>query len=189
MKLLYINIYNKNYNYKLYIHKIIKNINYIYNKYKDIIEKEYNINKKNINKIINYYIDKINFNYYYQYEDNKILKYIFYLNIKNKIKFNIFKNNNIDFLFKLYKLTIKYNKKIINILKKKINNWDINIINFIDLILLKMAISEYYFINKKINIIIYEYINIIKLYSSNKSKFFLNGILDNIFKNIKIKQW
>ncbi|MDH3004300.1 MAG: hypothetical protein NHG00_00635 [Candidatus Shikimatogenerans sp. JK-2022] len=187
MKLLYISVYNKKYNYKFYIYNLLNKIYNIYNIYIKKIKKEYYYNnKKNIINIINKYIDKINNNYYYQYEEVQIIKYILYLNIINKIKFNFFKNNNINFLFNLYKITKKKNNKIIKIIKKNIINWDINRINLIEIIILKMAISEFFFIRKNekkfINIIISEYINIINIFSSIKSKYFINGILDNIFK-------
>ncbi|WGH25251.1 MAG: hypothetical protein NHF96_00480 [Candidatus Shikimatogenerans bostrichidophilus] len=186
MKLLYIYIYNKNHNFKLYLYNLIKTINNIYNKYINIILKDKK--NKNINYIINNYIDKINTSYYFQYEEKELIKYILYLNIKNKIKFNIFKNNNINFLLNLYYIIDKKNDKILKIIKGKIRNWDINRINIIDIIILKMAICEYYFIkNNNIKIIISEYINLIKIFSSPKSILFINGILDNIFKNIKLK--
>ncbi|MDH3004640.1 MAG: hypothetical protein NHF90_00590 [Candidatus Shikimatogenerans sp. JK-2022] len=188
MKLLYINIYNNKINSKSYINKIIKNIYKIYNIYRKKINN--NNNYKNINNNIKKYLLKIKNNYNIQYEEKEILKYILYLNIKNKIKFNIFKFNNINFFFSLYNITKKKNNVITNIIKKKIINWEINRINIIDIIILKMAISEFFFIKKNskyINIIIYEYINIINLFSTFKSISFINAILDNIFKNIKIK--
>ncbi|WGH25072.1 MAG: hypothetical protein NHG14_00475 [Candidatus Shikimatogenerans bostrichidophilus] len=180
MKLLYISKYNKQLEYKRYLYDIIKNIYILYNFY---LKKKYSINK--IYKLLIFKKKSFKF----QYEDRELIKYILFLTLKYNIKFNIFKNNNINFFLNLYKKTKKKNNKILNIIKEKIINWDIKRINKIELIILKMAITEFFFLNisyKSINIIITEYINIIKIYSSYKSKIFINGILDNIFKTVKI---
>ena len=49
----------------------------------------------------------------------------------------------------------------------------------LDLCIIQLSICEYMFINKTKNIIINEYINIAKKYSSPKMYTFLNKILDN----------
>ncbi|MDH3004516.1 MAG: hypothetical protein NHG08_00890 [Candidatus Shikimatogenerans sp. JK-2022] len=190
MKLLYITNYNNKFNKQLYYYNIINNIYNIINFYEIKIINFYKKKNNNIINIINKNINKLKNNFYIQYEDKEILKYILYLKINNNIKFTFFKNNNIFFLDKLYKLTIKNKKKIIEIIKKYIINWEINRLNIIDLIILKMAICEFYYLlneknNKYIKIIISEYIKISNLFSSNKSKYLINGILDKIFKNVK----
>ncbi|WGH24889.1 MAG: hypothetical protein NHF88_00475 [Candidatus Shikimatogenerans bostrichidophilus] len=183
MILLYINIYNIKVNYKKYIYNRINNINNILNN----IKKNKNI-FNNYNKILKY-INNIRNNFYIQYEEKEILKYIVYLKYKNKIKFKFFKNNNFKFFIFLYKVIKNKKKIILKIIKKYTISWTINRINPLNLIILLMAISEFYIIRKKnkkyIKILIYEYINISNIYTSFKSKFFINGILDKIFKTVK----
>ncbi|WGH25810.1 MAG: hypothetical protein NHF89_00495 [Candidatus Shikimatogenerans bostrichidophilus] len=188
MKFLYTDIYNNNLkNIKNNIYILIKNLNYKYYKiYNKIINNKNK--KKNIIKIINKYINKFKYNYFFQLEDKEIIKYIIYLKIKKKKEFNIYKNNNIKFLFNLYLKTKKKKNEINFLIKKTVKKWNIKRINKIDLIIIQMAICEFYFLKEKknINIIINEYINISKIFSTYKSKYFINGILDNIFKK-KIK--
>ena len=55
-------------------------------------------------------------------------------------------------------------------------------------ILLKMAISELLFFNEiPVRVTINEYIEIAKDYSTPKSNIFINGVLDNISKDFKVK--
>ncbi|WGH24706.1 MAG: hypothetical protein NHF92_00475 [Candidatus Shikimatogenerans bostrichidophilus] len=181
MILLYIKKYNKNINNKKYIYKNIKNINKILK----IINNNF-ITINNYKKILLYFKNKFPS---IQYEDKEIIKYIIYLKYKKKINFIFFKRNNINFFLILYKIIKIKKKKILNIIKNKTINWTIYTINPLIIILLLMAISEYYIIRKRekiyINILIYEYINIANIFTSLNSKIFINGILDKIFKTIK----
>lgn len=73
----------------------------------------------------------------------------------------------------------KYNEEI----NDKTPNWDSDRIADVDLILIKMAITEFlYFPSIPSRVSINEYIEIAKDYSSRKSSFFVNGVLDKILK-------
>jgi len=113
-------------------------------------------------------------------------------NIKNfKLKN---KNNNLlfpmfitesdkEFCPKLFKLTINNKKENLNILSKYVENWELNRISLLDRILLEMAITEFkYFYDIPKNVILDEYIEISKYYSTEKSHIFINGVLDKIFE-------
>ncbi len=67
--------------------------------------------------------------------------------------------------------------KIINLLNKK-NDISFDSIPILDLCIIQLSVCEYLYINKTKNIIINEYINIAKKYSSPKMYTFLNKILD-----------
>ncbi len=70
----------------------------------------------------------------------------------------------------------------------KTPNWESDRIADIDFILLKMAISELLFFNEiPVRVTINEYIEIAKDYSTPKSNIFINGVLDNISKDFKVK--
>ena len=73
----------------------------------------------------------------------------------------------------------KYNEEI----NDKTPNWDSDRIADVDLILIKMAINEFlHFPTIPARVTINEYIEIAKDYSSHKSSFFVNGVLDKILK-------
>ena len=100
----------------------------------------------------------------------------------------VFKNN-IDkkFALSLFQLTINNDQEYEKIIVKKAKNWDIERIAIMDQILIKMAFCEILNMPElPINVSLDEYIEISKYYSTNKSKMFVNGLLDsavNDFKN------
>jgi transcription antitermination protein NusB len=66
------------------------------------------------------------------------------------------------------------------------NNWDLERIAFLDLLLMKMAISEAIeFPSIPTKVTLNEYIEISKYYSTEKSGNFINGILDKVFHALK----
>ncbi|WP_111708376.1 transcription antitermination factor NusB [Lutibacter citreus] len=66
----------------------------------------------------------------------------------------------------------------------KTPNWDADRIADIDMILIKMAICEFLkFPSIPSRVTINEYIEISKDYSTNKSSYFINGVLDKILKD------
>jgi len=65
------------------------------------------------------------------------------------------------------------------------SNWDPERIALIDLILLQMGVCEFlYFPTIPAKVTINEYIEIAKLYSSVQSAQFVNGVLDNVLKDL-----
>tara|TARA_B100000886_G_C20096638_1_gene356130 strand:- start:160 stop:552 length:393 start_codon:yes stop_codon:yes gene_type:complete len=73
---------------------------------------------------------------------------------------------------------VKNKDKIINLLNKK-NDISFDNIPILDLCIIHLSVCEYMYINKTKSIIINEYINIAKKYSSPKMYTFLNKILDS----------
>lgn len=66
---------------------------------------------------------------------------------------------------------------------EKTPNWDAERIAEIDLVLIKMALTEFvYFPSIPTRVTINEYIEIAKDYSTSKSSFFINGVLDKLLK-------
>ncbi len=67
----------------------------------------------------------------------------------------------------------------------KLNNWDKERVALIDLLLLRMGICEFlYFPTIPTKVTINEYIDIAKQYSTPQSGQFVNGVLDNILKDL-----
>lgn len=89
-----------------------------------------------------------------------------------------------DLLAKYY----DHEEELVEIIKPKLKNWDIERIAVIDIVMVKMAICELkYFPNIPVKVTINEYIDLAKEYSSDKSKDFMNGILDKIMKDLQEK--
>jgi N utilization substance protein B len=67
----------------------------------------------------------------------------------------------------------------------KLKNWDPERIALLDMILMKMGVSEFlYFETIPPKVTINEYIDLAKDYSTQQSGQFVNGILDNIHKDL-----
>ena len=93
------------------------------------------------------------------------------------------KSNN-DFIYSLYDGVLEHTKLTEGIIKSHLENWEIDRIAQIDKILLKMGICEIYFIdNIPPKVTISEMVEIAKIYSTDESPVFINGILDAVFKN------
>ena len=68
----------------------------------------------------------------------------------------------------------------------KTQNWEIERIAFLDTLLMKLALTEVlFFQNIPVKVSLDEYIEISKNYSSQKSKIFINGVLDKIISELK----
>ena len=71
------------------------------------------------------------------------------------------------------------------VIKPKLNNWDMERIAVIDMILLRLGVCELlYFDTIPTKVTINEYIDLAKDYSTEQSGHFVNGILDNIHKEL-----
>lgn len=86
------------------------------------------------------------------------------------------------FVKALFRKTIVQSEEHIELIKTHTDNWEIDRIALMDIILMKMALSEvreFKQIPKKVTL--NEYIEISKYYSTPKSNTFINGVLDKLF--------
>lgn len=91
-----------------------------------------------------------------------------------------------DFIVELFRRTIRYNDATLKLTEEKATNWEIDRIAVLDLVLLQMALTEFqYFPNIPPKVTLNEYIELSKIYSTEKSKIFVNGILDRSLKEMK----
>lgn len=73
----------------------------------------------------------------------------------------------------------------LELIKPKLNNWDADRIAALDLIILRMGVCEFlYFETIPTKVTINEYIDLAKDYSTVQSGQFVNGLLDNIHKEL-----
>lgn len=87
------------------------------------------------------------------------------------------------FVVDLFKKTMLYQHKFDDEIADKTPNWEKDRIADVDMILIKMAITEFLqFPSIPVRVTINEYIEIAKDYSTSKSSYFINGVLDKISK-------
>ena len=73
----------------------------------------------------------------------------------------------------------------LELIKPKLKNWDPDRIALLDMILMRMGVCEFlYFETIPTKVTINEYIDLAKEYSTPQSGQFVNGILDNIHKEL-----
>jgi N utilization substance protein B len=84
----------------------------------------------------------------------------------------------------LYKMN-QLDEELLEVIKPALQNWDVDRVAILDMIMLKMAICEFlHFPTIPTKVTINEYIDISKMYSTPKSKDFINGILDRLLKKL-----
>lgn len=112
---------------------------------------------------------------------------------KSKLKLHLDKGNLKEkfkeinqFGLDLFNETISHKKEHQKLIEPKLNNWETDRLANIDVILIRMALSEFlYFPSIPVKVTINEYLDIAKEYSTPKSKDFINGILDSLMKDLK----
>ena len=123
--------------------------------------------------------------------------------LTNTLLLKFFKNSTKDNYEKLFHFKLftnvsdkKYSDDLANyslrnfesnnkIISEYITNWDIERLAKIDLVIINLAITELKIFKEiPIKVSLNEYIEISKDYSTEKSSFFINGILDKIVKDL-----
>jgi N utilization substance protein B len=82
--------------------------------------------------------------------------------------------------------TLETDTELLGMIEPVLKNWDADRVAIIDMILIKMALSELItFPTIPTKVTLNEYLDISKLYSTDKSKEFVNGILDRLMKKLQ----
>lgn len=90
-----------------------------------------------------------------------------------------------EFSVLLLKTVLEKSEHLQSLIIPKLKNWDPERIALLDMILMKMGVSEFlYFETIPPKVTINEYIDLAKEYSTPQSGQFVNGILDNIHKDL-----
>ena len=105
----------------------------------------------------------------------------------NKKLLPLFKNeDDKEFTKKIIRSAIVNREEYLKIIKKHVENWDTERIAQLDLLILELAISELLeFSSIPIKVTLDEFIEISKYYSTERSKVFINGILDKVIKQFE----
>lgn len=80
---------------------------------------------------------------------------------------------------------VQKEEALLEIISPALKNWDADRVAVIDMILIKMAITEFMtFPSIPTKVTLNEYVELAKIYSTDKSKDFVNGILDRLVKQL-----
>lgn len=101
----------------------------------------------------------------------------------------LFKNDeDKEFVKVLFRKAILNSKKCSELIDHNTTNWEIERIALMDILVMQLAITEILeFPEIPVKVTLNEYIEIAKYYCTSKSSTFVNGILDNIVKEIREK--
>lgn len=95
-------------------------------------------------------------------------------------------NEDMEFVKQLFRKTIVKSETYEKLIEGKVKNWEMERIAVMDVLLLKMALAELLeFPSIPIKVTLNEYIELAKMFSTPKSKVFVNGILDKIIAELK----
>jgi N utilization substance protein B len=99
----------------------------------------------------------------------------------------LFKNvEDEEFVKILFRKAILHSKKCSELIDKNTTNWEVDRIALMDILVMQLAITEILeFPEIPVKVTLNEYIEIAKYYCTSKSSTFVNGILDNIVKEIR----
>ncbi len=93
-----------------------------------------------------------------------------------------------EFFIDLFNNSIKNEKEYEEMISGKSKNWEVDRIALLDKVILMMALSEMInFSSIPVKVTINEYIELSKKYSTPKSKFFVNGVLDVLSNELQEK--
>ncbi|MEI8054247.1 MAG: transcription antitermination factor NusB [Bacteroidota bacterium] len=123
------------------------------------------------------------------WDDDAELMHTLVLNYLNKFEgydfTEILSKEKTDFAQGLLKTVFEKEPFTLELIKPKLNNWDADRIAALDLIILQMGVCEFLFFETiPTKVTINEYIDIAKAYSTVQSGQFINGLLDNIHKEL-----
>jgi N utilization substance protein B len=99
----------------------------------------------------------------------------------------LFKNaEDEEFVKILFRKAIVHKVKCSELIDKNTTNWEVDRIALMDILVMQLAITEILeFPEIPVKVTLNEYIEIAKYYCTSKSSTFVNGILDNIVKEIR----
>ncbi len=96
------------------------------------------------------------------------------------------KDEDREFAIELFRKVIRFSDEYEEWIKQKAQNWELERIAVMDIMLMKMAICEVLnFENVPIKVSLNEYIELAKSFSTPKSSVFINGILDKLVAELK----
>ena len=109
--------------------------------------------------------------------------------LEGAIRTNQLKDNNLDFMDKLFHCVIDNSDFSEKLIKSHLQNWELGRVAQVDRLLLRMGICEIFFMESiPPKVSISEMVEISKIYSTDESPGFINGVLDAIYKENNVKE-
>lgn len=144
------------------------------------------------NDLLHWYLGEKNTHWIDDYDEAMTM---FYQNVK-EFKESKGDDCKIDTLFKseedeqfcrqLFRKTVENASEYEQMIESKLQNWELERVINMDMLLMQMALCELLeFPSVPIKVTLNEYIEIAKWYSSDKSKVFINGILDRLIVDLR----
>lgn len=144
------------------------------------------------NDLLHWFLGEKNTHWIDDYEEAMLM---FYQNVKD-FKEDKCDDCKIDSLFKsvedeqfcrqLFRKTVEHAAEYTKMIEEKLQNWELERVINMDMLLMKMALCELLeFPSIPVKVTLNEYIEIAKWYSSDKSKVFINGILDRLIVDLR----
>lgn len=144
------------------------------------------------NDLLHWYLGEKNTHWIDDYDEAMMM---FYQNVKDfkeskgddcKIV-SLFKSEEDEqFCRQLFRKTIEHSSEYEQMIENKLQNWELERVISMDMLLMEMALCELLeFPSVPIKVTLNEYIEIAKWYSSEKSKLFINGILDRLIVDLR----
>ncbi len=127
--------------------------------------------------------------HFFNWDDDGEMMQTLVLNYLNKPTENVFYDivgkEKWSFAKELLATVVEKKEHSLSLIKPKLINWDADRIAALDLIILQMGVCEFlYFDTIPTKVTINEYIDLAKSYSTIHSGQFVNGLLDNIYKEL-----
>jgi N utilization substance protein B len=99
----------------------------------------------------------------------------------------LFKNTeDEEFVKILFRKSIMNTEKCSDLIDRNTTNWEVERIALMDILVMQLAVTEMMeFPEIPVKVTLNEYIEIAKYYCTSKSSTFVNGILDNIVKEMR----
>ena len=95
---------------------------------------------------------------------------------------------NLEFITALFNNVLDNSKWADELIEEHLQNWEFDRVAKVDKVLLKMGICEIYFLEDiPPKVTISEMVEISKVYSTDESPNFINGILDAVYKDFQKK--
>ncbi len=93
-----------------------------------------------------------------------------------------------SFIEELYQCVIEHSDWADGLIKSHLQNWEFDRVAQVDQVLLRMGVCEIFFMDDiPPKVTISEMVEIAKIYSTEESSGFINGILDSVFKDYQQK--
>tara|TARA_B100001250_G_scaffold405471_2_gene422988 strand:+ start:759 stop:1193 length:435 start_codon:yes stop_codon:yes gene_type:complete len=98
------------------------------------------------------------------------------------------KKKNSKFISSLFQCVLNYSDSANEMIKSHLQNWEIDRVAQIDQVLLRMGVCEIFYMDDiPPKVSISEMVEISKVYSTDESSGFINGVLDAVFKEFQQK--